>query len=388
MIGQLNIIEQGLEKLKTYIEKNDYRGYDPYDALESPFFKWPFLRSNKLIRFGTQQLAKRLPFSIRPILLVPKGYNPVTLGLSIQAYAYLYKADAKNRNEYLSKINHLVDDLKTLIPEGFSGACWGYDFDWEARYSKIDAYEPSVVATGIITNAMYIAYQETGSEACKNLILSASNFVVKDLNRVYDGENFCFSYSPFDKEEVFNASMKGARLLAQAFAINGEKKLFDLAKKAVQFVINHQKDDGSWGYSLHSKGDWTDNYHTGYVLDCLDEYQRMTNDSEYELNIKKGYLFYKNNFINPDGSPKFYFDKQYPIDCTSASQTILTNIRFGNKELAMRVACWMIGNMQKNNGSFRFRKFKYYTINTSFMRWSQAWMFLALSTLYLHIEKN
>ena len=193
------IIDQGLQKLKTYIEENDYRGHDPYDALKSPFFKWPFLKSNKLIRFGTQQLAKRLPFSIRPLLLVPKGYNPVTLGLSIQAYAFLYKADPENKATYLKKINHLVEELKTLIPDGFSGACWGYDFDWEARYSTIDAYEPSVVATGIITNAMFIAYKETGCQECANLILSASQFVIKDLNRIYDGSSFCFSYSPFDE---------------------------------------------------------------------------------------------------------------------------------------------------------------------------------------------
>ena len=30
---------------------------------------------------------------------------------------------------------------------------------------------------------------------------------------------------------------------------------------------------------------------------------------------------------------------------------------------------------------FYFRKFKHYTIKTPFMRWSQAWMFVALSNL-------
>ena len=145
------MIEKGLDKLKTYIENEGYKGYDPYDALLSPFFKLPILKSNKWIRFGTQQLVKRLPFSIRPLLFVPKGYNPVTLGLSIQAYAYLYQAESNNKEEYLKKIDYLVNELKTLIPKGFSGACWGYDFDWEARYSKIPAYQPSVVATGIIT---------------------------------------------------------------------------------------------------------------------------------------------------------------------------------------------------------------------------------------------
>ena len=49
-----------------------------------------------------------------------------------------------------------------------------------------------------------------------------------------------------------------------------------------------------------------------------------------------------------------------------------------------KVASWMIENMQKNNGSFKFRKFRKYTINTSFMRWSNAWMLAALSNLKLN----
>ena len=375
------MIKESLNKLQAYIEKEEYKGFDPYDALKSPFFKLPFLKSNKLIRFGTQQLVKRLPFSIRPLLLVPKGYNPVTLGLSIQAYAYLYKAEPENREEHLQKIDFLIQELKKLIPEGFSGACWGYDFDWEARHAKIPAYQPTVVATGIITNALFIAYQNTGHKDAASLIESAANFIVKDLKRTYKDDTFCFSYSPFDTQQVFNASMKGARLLAQAYSLNANNEYKELAKLAVAFVIFHQKKDGSWGYSLANAGGWTDNYHTGYVLDCIDEYQKLTEDFSYSTNIEKGYKFYINNFITEEGAPKFYHNNPFPIDCTAASQTILTTLRFGDRVIAKNVAAFMRDNLQKPNGSFKFRKFKSYTIRTSFMRWSDAWMFAALSNL-------
>ncbi len=375
------MIVQGLEQLKICIEKEKYWGFDPYDGLKSPFFNLPFLRSNKLVRFGTQQVVKRLPFSIRPILLIKKGYNPVTLGLAIQGYAYLYASDKTKNKEYLEKINYLVNELKKLIPKGYSGACWGYDFDWEARYTNIPAYQPTVVATGIITNALFLAHQLTGCQESLKLILSASNFVKNDLQRTYSANDFCFSYSPFDKQQILNASMKGVRLLAQAYFITKNDELKELAKRAVNFVVNKQRNDGSWGYSLAKTGGWTDNYHTGYVLDCLDEYQNLTDDFEYTSNIKKGYVFYINNFITNNGEPKFYHNKLYPIDCTAASQTMLTTIRFGDVEIAKKVAGWMINNMQKKDGSFKFRKFKNYTISTSFMRWSNAWMFAALSNL-------
>jgi len=374
---------ESLNKLKKHIESQDYKGHDPYDALKSPFFKLPILKSNKLIRFGTQQLVKRLPFSIRPLLFVPKGFNPVTLGLSIQAYAYLYQSDPDNKPAYLSKIEYLISELKKLIPDGFSGACWGYDFDWEARHAKIQAYQPTVVATGIITNALYIAYQITGHQECANLVNSAARFVLSDLKRSYKGDSFCFSYSPNDEQRVFNASMKGVRILAQSYSLTNNKELKETAKHAINFVLNNQNEDGSWGYSLANSGSWSDNYHTGYVLDCLDEYVKLTEDKKPLESIQKGYDFYKDHFITQEGIPRFYDNNTYPIDCTAASQTILTSIRFGDKETAVKVAAWMAQNMQKGNGSFYFRKFKYYKIKTSFMRWSDAWMFTALSNLQL-----
>ena len=85
------IIEESLQRLVNYIESQNYRGYDPYDALKSPLFRLPILKSNKLIRFGAQQLVKRSPLNLRPLLGIPKGYNPVTLGLCIQGYSNLVK---------------------------------------------------------------------------------------------------------------------------------------------------------------------------------------------------------------------------------------------------------------------------------------------------------
>ena len=374
------LIAQGVKKLMLHIEKEGYKGFDPYDALKSPLFKLPFFNSNKFIRFGIQQLVKRLPFNIRPLLLVPKGYNPVTLGLSIQAYSYSILSEPKNGELYFQKITGLVNDLKGLAATGYSGACWGYDFDWQARNATIPAYQPSVVATGIITNALFVAYQITGHKESARLIGSAAKFVINDLQRTHHGEDaFCFSYSPFDSQQVFNASMKGARLLAQSYSISQNPEHKNLATKAVQFVMSHQKENGAWVYSLAREGGWIDNYHTGYILDCLHEYQKLTGNHQWSTQIKLGYSFYREHFISKEGEPKFYHNKIYPVDCTAAAQTILTTLKFDDVEIAEKTAKWMIKNMQKENGSFVFRKFNYYTVRTSYMRWSDAWMFAGLA---------
>jgi len=379
-------LKASIALLENYIEKENYRGYDPYDALKSPLFKLPILWSNKLIRFGAQQLVKRLPFNSRKILYVPKGYNPVTLGLCIQAYACLYQTNPDFQEKYFYKISNLTKELEKLIPTGFSGACWGYDFDWQARHARIPAYQPTIVATGIITNAMFIANKITGNPECADMVISAAQFTLKDLNRTFNGDTFCFSYSPFDYQQVFNASMKGARLLSQAYSLTGNETFKQEAKRAVDFVISQQNKDGSWGYSLAAGGGWIDNYHTGYVLDCLDEYRNLTYSQDVSDVIRTGYHFYKEHFVSKDGIPRFYNNQTFPVDCTAAAQTILTLCRFDDTALASDVAAWMIENMQASNGSFFFRKFSNYTIKTSFMRWSNAWMFASLA--YLLTQSN
>lgn len=112
-------IEAATSQLRKYIEAHRYKGYDPYDALKSPLFKLPLLNKNKLIRFGAQQLVKRSPLNLRTLLFVPKGLNPVTLGLCIQAYAQLIHVNQQEKM-YLTKIFlTLLMNLKNLSLKDF-----------------------------------------------------------------------------------------------------------------------------------------------------------------------------------------------------------------------------------------------------------------------------
>lgn len=381
-------VKQALNKLRSYIEREKYKGFDPYDVLKSPLFKIPFFKSNKILRFDTQQFGKRFPINIRPLLRVPLGYDPVTLGLCIQAYSYLIKIYPEQEKDFLEKIDKLINDLRLLRAKGYSGSCWGYDFDWEARHAKIPAYQPSVVATGIISNALFKCYELTNNKQALDLCISTAEFISKDLNRTYEKNgDFCFSYSPFDEQIVYNASMKGVRCLSQVYSVTQNEQLKDIAKKAVSFVIKHQNEDGSWSYSNKKTGKRIDNYHTGYVLDCLDDYIKFTGDNSFRSNIEKGFHYYKNNFFENNEIPKFYNNSIYPIDCTAAAQSILSLLRFNEKDLAEKVALFMINNMQDAEGYFYFRKFNHYTIKTPYMRWSQAWMFVALSYLFEQMNK-
>lgn len=361
------------DKLSEYIQKEEYRGYDPYDGIMSPAMRLPLIRTSKIIKLGTQQVVRRLPFDMRRVMGIKKGMNPVTLGLSVQAYSYLGKIYPGKRERYKKEIKKLIYKLKELKSKGFSGDCWGYDFDWEGRYARIDAYKPSVVATGMIANGLYEYYRIMGDVEALEMCKSASDFVLKDLNRTYEKDKFCFSYSPFDRQVVFNATLKGARILVQT----GIKT--DEAKKTVEFVIENQNENGSWSYSKGDSRGWVDNFHTGYILDCLKEYLDCTKDESIKSGLEKGVRYYVDNFFEENRIPKYYNVSLYPIDSTAIAQSILTLCRFGYIDIAENVIEWALENMYDKDGYFYYRKNKYYTNKISYMRWSNAWMFVALS---------
>ncbi len=373
-------ISDALERLEKYIENEQYRGYDPYDVLKSPIFRLPFFRSSKLVRFGSQQVFRRIPFNMRPVLGIEKGLSPVTLGCCIQAYAYRIQTASDNKRIYAEKTEKLISQVELMRSKGYSGACWGYEFDWQGRYANIPARTPTVVATGFITNGLFEYYRSTGNEPALALCISASDFVLRDLNRTCEGHTFCFSYSPVDRQKVFNASMKGARLLAQVNSVQADSNLESAARSAVDFVVNHQRSDGSWGYAAGDARTWADNHHTAYVLDALHEYMTLTGDMRHEARLRRGLDYYIEKFF--DGPvPKYYDGQKYPIDSTALAQSILTLVRFEKVEKALDVALWGIKNMMDPRGFSYYQRHVWFTHKTPYMRWSNGWMYAALAAL-------
>ncbi len=342
------------------------------------------------MRLAWIQFFKRSPLNLRPLLGVKKDYNPKALGLFLSGYCNLYKQQALP--EYLDKINFLIEEIDQLKSKGWSGACWGYNFDWQARAFFQPKYTPTVVASTFIANAMLDAYEITGAPELLITARSTCDFVLKDLSRTFDSEgNFSFSYSPLDKSVVFNASLLGSRILARVYSFTKEKELIDEAKKSVQFCCNYQKEDGSWGYGTLPFHQWVDNFHTGYNLECIAEYMKFSNDNSYKTQVDKGFKYYINTFFTDEGIPKYYNNSVYPIDIHAPAQMVITLAKLGkfkqHQEIMDKVLNWTISKMQSDKGFFYYQVNKYFSSKISYIRWAQAWMFYALST-YLKFEHH
>lgn len=78
-------------ELKGYCEKESFKGWDPYDGLNSKIFQvMPLLKRSALCRLVVIQGFKRCPFNLRRLALVPKEYNAKDIGLFLSGYCNLY----------------------------------------------------------------------------------------------------------------------------------------------------------------------------------------------------------------------------------------------------------------------------------------------------------
>lgn len=391
-------IVKGFSDLKTYCETQNFAGWDPYDGLNSKVFQALPLKHWDLARLAWIQGFKRSPINFRPLMLVPKEHNSMGIGLFLQGYCNLYKVAKSGdltfgkEEEILRRINELSELLISMKTEGYSGACWGYNFDWQSRRLFLfPKYTPTVVATTFCASGLYEAYEITKNEDYLSVALSSSKFVTEDLSRTPYKNGFIFSYSPFNgNNTVFNASLLGAKLLSIAYRYIQDDSYKQLAKEAIIGACDGQEEDGSWVYGLLPTQQWKDSFHTGFNLEAIEAYQQNTGDTTFQKYIDKGFEFYLEHFFEKDGTPKYYHNKKYPIDIHCPGQLLVTLSeckRFSkNQELVEKVTKWTIENMQNKKGFFYYQLKKGISSKISYMRWSNAFMFNAMS--YYLIEEN
>ena len=388
-------------KLKEYSESEDFAGWDPYDGLNSKVFQATPLKHWDLARLAWIQGFKRSPINFRKLLLIPKEHNAKGIGLFLTAYCNIYKAQEKNgteelgsQKEILEKINYLGDLLISLQSKGYSGACWGYNFDWQARRLFLFPKDtPTVVATTFAATALFEAYEITKNRAWLDTALSASGFVLNDLHRTDKKRGFLFSYSPLEgNNTVYNASLLGSKLLSYCYNYTKDEASKKIAGESILACVDAQQPDGSWLYGELPVQNWIDSFHTGYNLDALQMYQEYTGDISFTENIERGLDFYIKNFFLNNGTPKYYHNRTYPIDIHCPGQLFVTLSRLGKlkeyKPIADKVMAWTIRNMQDKRGYFYYQLKKGVSSKISYMRWSNAFMFYSMSFYFLNSIQN
>ena len=320
------------QQLHDFCAAHEWRGYDPYDGLNSPIAR---VLAGKVVRQAWTQLHRRSPINLRRLCGIRPQLNSTALALFAMG----------------SGEAGLLDKLEKLrSPDGG----WGYPFAWQSRAFYAPPNTPNLICTALAVKAC----QRFG-RACD--LKFVENLVVERATEKW------IAYIPQSDTQVHNINMMGAALLGR--------------RDCMEFSVKRQRADGSWWYGEAENQRWIDNFHTGYNLVALREYEQATGDSSFAPAMRRGFEYWDKTFWLTDGAPRYYHDRTYPLDIHCCAQGILTYLRFGERAKANWVAQWALRNMWDKRGYFWYQRGPLWANRICYMRWSQAWMYYALKEL-------
>jgi hypothetical protein len=375
-------------KLLGYCEANDWSGYDPYDALNSRVFKALPLLNFRFPRLVLTQALKRSPINVRRLLRVPKTQNPKAMALFLSAFLKLSRINLVGQG----LIKLMIDRLTALRSPGTPYWCWGYSFAWQTRTLVVPSGAPNLVSTTFAANALLDAYDQGQDSRCLSMAVSAAEYIVNELYWTDNGSVASFSYPvPSRKVQVHNANFLAAALLCRVYNHTQDEKFLLPALKAARHSASKQHADGSWDYGEMPWERWIDNFHTGYNLCALRSIRHYTQMTEFEPYVQRGFEFYRAHFFRQDGAAGYFHDRTYPVDIHSVAQSIITLLELrdldaDNVRMAQLVFQWAMNHLWDDRGFFFYRALRFWTIRTSYMRWSQAWMLRAMSMLLVESD--
>jgi len=388
-------IENSLNSLLKWIQKSDYKGYDPYDALKSPFLE-SLTSHSKWARIFVIQAFKRFPFNLRPLFGINKTHNISGLALTVLAFCKLEEIEGG----YKKEITNLLGTLREKANTNYEGVSWGRcDYLYQSRVDKHPLHSPLTYLTALVGYTYLKAFEMFGKDSYLKIAEKACNFILEDTKAVEENSGTCFCYSLNGENKIYNANMKAAQLFANTYKFTDRKDLLKYTREAVNYVIDKQREDGSWAYGISKDGKILNqvDFHQGFIIcslfDILQKLPNLEKTTDYQTALKLGAKFYRKKQFISDGRAKYSPNSVFPIDAHNQANGIecfskLSRLDQSYLSFAKKIAQWTIENMQDPEGYFYFRKYRFFTNKIPYMRWSQAWMLYALSTLKYHLHKE
>jgi len=383
--SELIKLKRSMRYLREYCEKRQYKGYDPYDTLLS---KIPFDKFGKWPPILAIQLFKRNPLNFRPLIGVPKSINPKALGLFLKGYS-TYSGHPESERRAREIFEKLLE-VQTPVEKGMG---WGYPFPWASPVKYLPAGSPTSVVTGFVSQGLDAYYRAFGDERALDALNESCIFLSEGLHHTEEDDFYAISYSTLEPDFCYNASLLAAQTYALSYSHTGQDAYKEIALKALSSVLQRQKSDGSWNYSENLKTGKQRvqiDFHQGFILDSILSISKSLNEfsEASEGALQKGFEFYREKQFSNEGRAYWRLPEQYPSDIHHQAQGLITAVNYHEHTnskmaglMAKKIALYTLSNFQDRRGFFYYRKHRSFTDRTSYMRWGNAWMFLALSRL-------
>ena len=153
-----DLFQSAYDELFSWCREHDFAGHDPFDALNSRVFQSTPLARSRNARFIWTQVVKRSPADLRGVARVPAQAN--AKGIALFALAAVSNYRRFKTEESLNQVRGFVQRLLSMKREGYAGACWGYNFDWQSRNFFAAKDTPTIVPTAFAARALIAAGQD------------------------------------------------------------------------------------------------------------------------------------------------------------------------------------------------------------------------------------
>jgi rhamnogalacturonyl hydrolase YesR len=374
-------VEDSLTRVIRWVREHRYLAYEPADGNSSVLF--PLTRGRVWPMRVMQQVVLRSPVNIRPLVGVRPHESAIGRGYMAWAYLTMCRGEASSdiRDEAAACLSWLVDHRA----RGFDDFCWGDPYEYATRGGRRPLGAPILIWTALIGQVFLEAFEVLGDRRYLMVAESVGRWL-RQLPREDTNSGSCLSYNAYMQSSIHNSNAMGAAFLARLGAAIGDEECLALARSAMTYTCARQHPDGAWFYGEAPKYHWIDNFHTGYNISALKVYSDAVQDDTFDEHYARGIAYFKANFFESDGRPKYFHDKTYPVDIQCAAQAIDTLVAVsaddrGSLPLAIQVAEWTITEMQARDGHFLYRQLPLMKVTTPMLHWGQGTMAKALATL-------
>jgi len=383
-------LDKVLDRFMQWLERYGETSWD-----HQSYFAGPIGRRAKALYYKNKKVGT---LAVAPMIfseaLVPSARrlfaHPVRFPIADAHYSmgfsYLYQA--RGDQALHVRAAHFLEELEKSRCAGYEYRCWGYPFDWETRTGAIRENTPLITSTPYVYEAFREVYRNDGQSRWRNAMASIAQHAITDIKDfpVSERSSTC-SYTPFDKGGVVNASAYRSFLLASASVDLEDESYWAIGERNLSFVLEAQRPDGSWFYSVEGARDFVDHFHTCFVLKALAKIQQIRPSEACWRAIERGVAYYLANLLDEQKRPKpfskaprltVYRRELYDYaECVNlcvllkdripALQPVLTSV------VSDVMTRWL-----RPNGSFRSRELWFGWDDVPMHRWAQSQMFRSL----------
>jgi hypothetical protein len=346
--------------------RHGFRGPDPFDGL---WFPWPeALVGGRRRRQAIMQLHVRSPVDVRRVYRRSHPLIPKALGIfgSVGVRAHRLTGAARPRELALQAVT-LLDADRSAGPDA-----WGYHWDMQTRWSFYAAGSANVVVTAFATAGLLEASAQMHRPEFAARASDAARWALDELWVEPEGY---FGYHPGRPVNIHNASLLGAWLVHIA-----GPSAQDRIHRAVERTLDAQRANGSWPYGEAANLAWTDSFHSGYVLLCLDRLRTV--DPRVDEAVARGAEHYRSFFDAESGRARLWAHKTFPEDAHSAGTGLsalaaLSRRGLVEPELLERVALRVLESGLRG-GHAVHRRYRLGAATARYLRWCDAHVALGL----------